>query len=174
MHAADKDAADFACEALMAQRLNVATQRCCCHSQTPGTQKRKKRGYMVCTSDYVATNPRKTKEGYKKFSGRQAVTQRRPTPRKPLCVRHDTWLCRQNRQSHHTHCKFYVGITSDRLVQNSVGDNKPYFHHHHQITKLSHSINAIGPAPHRSGRNHTLCSIAGGLNSPGRSWPAMT
>jgi hypothetical protein len=24
-------------------------------------------------------------------------------------------------------------------------------HHHHQITKLSHSINAIGPAPHRSG-----------------------
>jgi hypothetical protein len=22
-------------------------------------------------------------------------------------------------------------------------------HHHHQITKLSHSINAIGPAPHR-------------------------
>jgi hypothetical protein len=24
--------------------------------------------------------------------------------------------------------------------------------HHHQITKLSHSINAIGPAPHRSGR----------------------
>jgi hypothetical protein len=25
-------------------------------------------------------------------------------------------------------------------------------HHHHQITKLSHSINAIGPAPHRSGR----------------------
>jgi hypothetical protein len=26
-------------------------------------------------------------------------------------------------------------------------------HHHHQITKLSHSINAIGPAPHRSGRN---------------------
>jgi hypothetical protein len=25
-------------------------------------------------------------------------------------------------------------------------------HHHHQITKLSHSINAIGPAPHRGGR----------------------
>jgi hypothetical protein len=24
--------------------------------------------------------------------------------------------------------------------------------HHHQITKLSHSINAIGPAPHRSGK----------------------
>jgi hypothetical protein len=24
-----------------------------------------------------------------------------------------------------------------------------YYHHHHQITKLSHSINAIGPAPHR-------------------------
>jgi hypothetical protein len=24
-------------------------------------------------------------------------------------------------------------------------------HQHHQITKLSHSINAIGPAPHRSG-----------------------
>jgi hypothetical protein len=36
MHAADKDAAAVACEALMAQRLNVATQRCCCcHSQTP-------------------------------------------------------------------------------------------------------------------------------------------
>jgi hypothetical protein len=25
----------------------------------------------------------------------------------------------------------------------------PSVHHHHQITKLSHSINAIGPAPHR-------------------------
>jgi hypothetical protein len=25
--------------------------------------------------------------------------------------------------------------------------------HHHQITKLSHSINAIGPTPHRGGRN---------------------
>jgi hypothetical protein len=29
-------------------------------------------------------------------------------------------------------------------------------HHHHQITKLSHSINAIGPAPHRSGRKRYL------------------
>jgi hypothetical protein len=27
----------------------------------------------------------KTKEGCKKFSGKQAVTHRRPTPRKPLC-----------------------------------------------------------------------------------------
>jgi hypothetical protein len=26
--------------------------------------------------------------------------------------------------------------------------------HHHQITKLSHSINAIGPAPHRGGRKY--------------------
>jgi hypothetical protein len=34
---------------------------------------------MVCTSDYVATNTRKTKEGCKKFSAKQAVTQRRPT-----------------------------------------------------------------------------------------------
>jgi hypothetical protein len=41
-----------------------------------------KRGYMVCTSDYVATNTRKTKEGCKKFSEKQAVSQRRPTPRK--------------------------------------------------------------------------------------------
>jgi hypothetical protein len=25
-----------------------------------------------------------------------------------------------------------------------------HVHHHHQITKLSHSINAIGPAPHQN------------------------
>jgi hypothetical protein len=31
--------------------------------------------------------------------------------------------------------------------------------HHHQITKLSHSINAIGPAPHRSGRNGIACCV---------------
>jgi hypothetical protein len=35
---------------------------------------------------------------------------------------------------------------------------------HHQITKLSHSINAIGPAPHRSGRKReqailTACTV---------------
>jgi hypothetical protein len=28
--------------------------------------------------------------------------------------------------------------------------------HHHQINKLSHSINAIGPAPHRGGRKREL------------------
>jgi hypothetical protein len=116
-----------------------------CEDDRRRQQAARRGGYMVCTSDYVATNTRKTKEGCKKFSGRQAVTQRRPTPRKPLCVRHDTWLCRQNRQSHHTQCKFYVGSTSDRLVQTV-------------------SVTA----------NHTLCSIAGGLNSSGRSWPAMT
>jgi hypothetical protein len=33
-----------------------------------------------------------------------------------------------------------------------------YVSAHHQITKLSHSINAIGPAPHRSGRTFLLCS----------------
>jgi hypothetical protein len=32
-------------------------------------------------------------------------------------------------------------------------------HHHHQITKLSHSINAIGPAPHRGGRKREHRSI---------------
>jgi hypothetical protein len=31
--------------------------------------------------------------------------------------------------------------------------------HHHQITKLSHSINAIGPAPHRAGRKREHRSI---------------
>jgi hypothetical protein len=32
-------------------------------------------------------------------------------------------------------------------------------HHHHQITKVSHSINAIGPAPHRGGRKREHRSI---------------
>jgi hypothetical protein len=32
-------------------------------------------------------------------------------------------------------------------------------HHHHQITKLSHSINAIGPAPHRGSRKREHHSI---------------
>jgi hypothetical protein len=35
----------------------------------------------------------------------------------------------------------------------------PQYHHHHQITKLSHSINAIGPAPHLSGRKREHRSI---------------
>jgi hypothetical protein len=48
----------------------------------------------------------KTKEGCKKFSGKQAVTQRRPTSRKPLYARQGMWLCRQNRQSQHTQCRF--------------------------------------------------------------------
>jgi hypothetical protein len=35
-------------------------------------------------------------------------------------------------------------------------------HHHHQITKFSHSINAIGPAPHRGGRMscHVMFNMA--------------
>jgi hypothetical protein len=37
-------------------------------------------------------------------------------------------------------------------------------HHHHQITKLSHSINAIGPAPHRSGRKR-ICIFPRGYVS---------
>jgi hypothetical protein len=41
----------------------------------------------------------KTKEGCKKFSGKQAVTHRRPTPRKPLYARLDTWLCRHMQHS---------------------------------------------------------------------------
>jgi hypothetical protein len=34
-----------------------------------------------------------------------------------------------------------------------------YVNNHHQITKLSHSINAIGPAPHRGGRKTEHRSI---------------
>jgi hypothetical protein len=34
-----------------------------------------------------------------------------------------------------------------------------YHHNHHQITKLSHSINAIGPAPHQSGKKREHRSI---------------
>jgi hypothetical protein len=33
------------------------------------------------------------------------------------------------------------------------------FHHHHQSTKLSHSINAISLAPHRGGRNDCLSAL---------------
>jgi hypothetical protein len=40
-----------------------------------------------------------------------------------------------------------AGCGNHRLHQSQIDH-----HHHHQITKLSHSINAIGPAPHRSGR----------------------
>jgi hypothetical protein len=95
-------------------------------------KKKKKRGYTVCTSDYVATNTQKTKEGCKKISGKQAVTQRRPTPSKPLCARHDTWPCRQNRRSLHMQCRLYAGNTADRPVQTV------------SVTE-----------------NHTLCSIVG-------------
>jgi hypothetical protein len=65
--------------------VNSSTQHSGCQKYlATSTLKKKKRGYMVCTSDYVATNTRKTKEGCKRFSAKQAVTPRRPTPRKHL------------------------------------------------------------------------------------------
>jgi hypothetical protein len=51
----------------------------------------KRRGVkMVCTGGYVATITRKQKRAARSAAGKQAVTHRRRTPRKPLCVRHDT------------------------------------------------------------------------------------
>jgi hypothetical protein len=47
-------------------------------------RKKKKRGYMVCTSNYGATNTRK-KKAARISEEKQAVTQRRPTPRPPVC-----------------------------------------------------------------------------------------
>jgi hypothetical protein len=52
------------------------------------------------------------------------------------------WLCGG--------CKCHHGNVT--VVQSTL-------HHHHQITKLSHSINTIGPAPHRSGRKREHRSI---------------
>jgi hypothetical protein len=57
--------------------------------------------------------------------------------------------------SHSMQCTTVV-----RVVRTEVGTACGSWssHHHHQITKLSHSINAIGPAPHRSGRKrHVHC-----------------
>jgi hypothetical protein len=34
-----------------------------------------------------------------------------------------------------------------------------HHHHHHQITQSSHSINAMGPAPHRGGRKREHSSV---------------
>jgi hypothetical protein len=51
---------------------------------------------MVCTGNYVATNTRKTKEGCKKFSRKQAVTQSRPT-KKSLCMQDVTHQPAQDR-----------------------------------------------------------------------------
>jgi hypothetical protein len=50
----------------------------------------KKRGYMVCTGNYVATNTRKQRRAARSSAEKQAVTHRRPTPRKPLYARLDT------------------------------------------------------------------------------------
>jgi hypothetical protein len=50
-------------------------------------------------------------------------------------------------------CRVISRSTSAYLVQ--AWDH----HHHHQITRSSHSINAIGPAPHRGGRNREHRSI---------------
>jgi hypothetical protein len=47
----------------------------------------------------------------------------------------------------------------DNVPEGKYTANVVHRHHHHQITKLSHSINAIGPAPHRSGRNREHRSI---------------
>jgi hypothetical protein len=49
----------------------------------------------------------------------------------------------------------------------AVIKHNQWLHHHHQITKLSHSINAISPAPHRSGkkREHRSNPIISGLCS---------
>jgi hypothetical protein len=43
-------------------------------------------------------------------------------------------------------------------------------HHHHQITKLSHSINAIGPAPHRCDvhhHHHQITKLSHSINAIG-------
>jgi hypothetical protein len=47
------------------------------------------------------------------------------------------------------------GFANLQYTMSSNGDHA----NHHQITKLSHSINAIGPAPHWGGRNREHRSI---------------
>jgi hypothetical protein len=46
-----------------------------------------------------------------------------------------------------------------QMLWTTVWRSGQWASHHHQITKLSHSINAIGPAPHRSGRKREHRSI---------------
>jgi hypothetical protein len=48
--------------------------------------------------------------------------------------------------------------TTNNSIMSCVG-HQILFHHHHQITKLSHSINAIGPAPHRSGHQILFVTV---------------
>jgi hypothetical protein len=40
----------------------------------------------------------------------------------------------------------YSGLCNLGFLHLSTSGSLPLSHHHHQITKLSHSINAIGPA----------------------------
>jgi hypothetical protein len=67
------------------------------HCVEPVGGPKKKRGYMVCTSDYVATNTRKSR------LQRTQRTQVRPNPRKwPLCVSFGIWPCMHSRLPHST------------------------------------------------------------------------
>jgi hypothetical protein len=52
----------------------------------------------------------------------------------------------------------HVCGTTNNSIMSCVG-HQILFHHHHQITKLSHSINAIGPAPHRSGHQILFVTV---------------
>jgi hypothetical protein len=55
-----------------------------------------------------------------------------------------------------------------------VAHHHHHHHHHHQISQSSHSINSIGPAPHRGGRKRAhgcdksayicMVEVGGGLS----------
>jgi hypothetical protein len=64
-----------------------------------------------------------------------------------------------------------VALQSAGLVATvalSVSLTPEAHHHHHQFTKLSHSINAIAPAPHRGGikREHRSIMFATIMHIP--------
>jgi hypothetical protein len=59
----------------------------------------------------------------------------------------------------HMYGSMYAVMVATATVPVAVRVQWARTYHHHQITKLSHSINAIGPAPHRGRRKREHRSI---------------
>jgi hypothetical protein len=67
----------------------------------------KRRGVTWCAQATTWQRTHENKRGLLEVQRKTGCHPRRPTPRKPLCVRHDMWLCWQNRQTHNTQCRVY-------------------------------------------------------------------
>jgi hypothetical protein len=74
--------------------------------------------------------------------------------------RHEmTWLCSNSSNQSSATTTLHVAAHLLLLPPRDNIATSMRHTHHHQITKLSHSINAIGPAPHHETHCAKLCTL---------------